>query len=86
MSKRAECGQYTSRCSAAAESGSATTRQCDPHARRMLRIAQACARLAAKSISTCDAIEIAKEAKRYLECEIMLAEERMRHESSNRMA
>lgn len=85
MKEKSEHGPSTSKFSAAEKSGSATTRQCEPHVRRMLRIAQACARLAAKSISTHDALEIAIEAKRHLECEIMLARERMRHALADRV-
>lgn len=86
MGKKREHGQFMLPCSAEEKHGSEITRQCAQLEKRMLRIAQACARLAARSISTHEAVEIALEAKRQLECEIMLAQERMRHALANRMA
>lgn len=82
MGEKQEPGRSTSSYSEQGRDGSATTTQCAPPEMRMLRIAQACARLAARLSSSREALEIADEAKRQLECEIMLARERARARAS----
>lgn len=79
---RSGSGRCMSSCSAKDGAGSETSPQCEQQTRRMLRIAQACARMAARLSSSREALEIADEAKRQLECEIMLARERARARAS----
>lgn len=81
MSAKREPGRYTSGSTEAACTGSGTISRTDPHVKRMLYIAAACARLASRSTYMDDhAIAVAREAMRQLECEIALAVERIRME------